>query len=56
MFAEPSKSRPAIDYACSVCGANACYGLGPPAVPAQNERWFCQAHVPDGFLPKDRAA
>lgn len=37
---------------CELCQAQACYGLGPPAVPRQ--LWRCRAHVWPQFLPADR--
>lgn len=46
--------RPPDEHHCHVCGRDACYGLGLPAVPV--ERWYCPKHVPPGFLPKDRGA
>lgn len=56
MFAEPPKPPAPLPVRLCACGAVGCYGLGPPAVPAQNERWWCRRCVPAGFLPKDRAA
>ena len=43
-----------IHLFCAVCDADACYGEGPPL--RGDERWYCRAHVPDGFLPGKRGA
>lgn len=46
--AAPRRRQPTQgEHVCQVCKGAACYGLA--------SSWFCMDHVPQGFLPKDRA-